>query len=95
MRPKLIVADEPVSALDVTIQAQILKLLLHLTQKYQMTMVFISHDLAVVRYLSDRVAVMQNGKIVEEGETETLFASPQHPYTKTLLAAIPHLRRSD
>lgn len=95
MRPKLIIADEPVSALDVTIQAQILKLLLHLTHKYQMAMLFISHDLAVVRYLSDRVVVMQNGKIVEEGETEALFASPQHPYTKTLLSAIPHLRRVD
>jgi ABC-type glutathione transport system ATPase component len=94
MRPKLIIADEPVSALDVTIQAQILNLLLQLTQKYQMAMIFISHDLAVVRYLSDRVAVMQQGRIVEEGDTETLFAAPQHSYTRTLLAAIHHLHRA-
>lgn len=91
LKPKLIVADEPVSALDVTIRAQILELLLNLTQKRNLTMLFISHDMSVVRYICDRVIVMQKGKIVDEGETESLFANPQHPYTKTLLAAIPQL----
>lgn len=91
LKPKLIIADEPVSALDVTIRAQILELLLDLTQKHNLTMLFISHDMSVVRYICDRVIVMQKGKIVDEGETEELFANPKHPYTKTLLAAIPHL----
>ncbi len=89
LRPRLIIADEPVSALDVTIQAQILDLLLTLVKKYQLTMIFISHDLSVVRYISDRVAVMQSGKIVETGETEALFSSPQHDYTRSLIRAIP------
>lgn len=89
LKPKLIIADEPVSALDVTIRAQILKLLLELTQKHQLTMLFISHDMSVVRYLCDRVLVMQNGKLVEEGETEVLFAAPNQAYTQQLLAAIP------
>lgn len=89
VQPKLIVADEPVSALDVTIQAQILELLMKLTRSHDLTMLFISHDLSVVRYISDRVAVMQQGKIVEIGETEALFTRPEHSYTKTLLAAIP------
>lgn len=91
LRPKLIIADEPVSALDVTIRAQILQLLLDLTQKHNLTMLFISHDMSVVRFICDRVVVMQKGKIVEEGETEALFAAPQHEYTRTLLAAIPQL----
>ncbi len=90
-RPRLIIADEPVSALDVTIRAQILELLLTLTQKHGLTMLFISHDMSVVRYLCDRVVVMHKGKIVEEGETETLFNTPQHPYTRNLLSAIPTL----
>jgi len=91
LKPKLIIADEPVSALDVTIRAQILALLLKLTQKHNLTMLFISHDMSVVRYLCDRVVVMQNGKLVEEGDTETLFAQPQAAYTQQLLAAIPKL----
>ncbi len=89
VRPRLIVADEPVSALDVTIQAQILDLLLALTQRHGLTMLFISHDLAVVRYLCDRVAVMRQGELVEQGETEAVFSHPQHPYTRDLLDAIP------
>ena len=93
LRPKLIIADEPVSALDVTIRAQILELLLTLTQKHGLTMLFISHDMSVVRYLCDRVVVMHKGKIVEEGETEKIFASPVHPYTRSLLSAIPVLEK--
>jgi ABC-type glutathione transport system ATPase component len=89
LKPRLLVADEPVSALDVTIQAQIMDLLLNLIQKYQITMIFISHDLSVVRYLTDRTAVMYAGKIVEYGLTEDVFNNPQHPYTKSLLSAIP------
>ncbi|SMF38742.1 oligopeptide transport system ATP-binding protein [Alteromonadaceae bacterium Bs31] len=91
LRPKLIIADEPVSALDVTIQAQILELMLSLSKKHNLTMLFISHDLAVVRYICDRVMVMQSGCIVEQGETETLFNSPQEAYTQSLLAAIPQI----
>lgn len=87
VEPKLIIADEPVSALDVTIQAQILSLLLELCQQRQLTMIFISHDLAVVRYIADRTAVMNKGKIVEIDDTETLYLSPSDPYTKSLLAA--------
>lgn len=87
MNPKFIVADEPVSALDVTIQAQILRLLLELTRKYKLAMLFISHDLAVVRYIADRVMVMQNGRVVEEGETEAIFHSPREDYTKLLLSS--------
>ena len=89
VEPKLIVADEAVSALDVTIKAQVLELLLNLTKKYNLTMLFISHDLSVVRYVCDRVAVMQFGEILEVGETESLFSNPQHEYTQRLLKAIP------
>ena len=91
LRPSLIIADEPVSALDVTVQAQILKLLLGLVERYGLAMLFISHDLAVVRYMSDRTAVMFEGKIVEVGATERVFNAPAHPYTQKLLAAIPRL----
>lgn len=91
LKPKLVIADEPVSALDVTIQAQILDLMLKLTQKHNLTMLFISHDLAVVRYLCDRVMVMHKGQIVESGETESLFAQPQQEYTRRLLGSIPKI----
>ncbi len=91
MEPKLIVADEPVSALDVTIQAQILELLLALTGKLNLSMVFISHDLSVVRYIADRVAVLQQGEIVEIGDTEALYANPNHSYTQKLIEAIPQV----
>ena len=89
--PKLVVADEPVSALDVSIQSQILNLLKKLRADLGLTMIFISHDLGVVRYLADRIAVMYQGRIVEMGEAETVFHHPQNPYTQRLLAAIPSL----
>ncbi|WOJ92109.1 dipeptide ABC transporter ATP-binding protein [Congregibacter variabilis] len=88
-RPEFIVADEPVSALDVTIQAQILDLMLELGREYGLTMLFVSHDLAVVKHLADRIIVLYQGKIVEEGTGESLFNSPQQPYTQQLLQAIP------
>ncbi len=89
--PKLIIADEPVSALDVSIQSQILNLLTTLARDLNLTMIFITHDLSVVRYISDNIAVMRQGTIVEYGPADTLFTSPTHPYTQNLLAAIPHL----
>jgi len=88
-KPELIIADEPVSALDVTIQAQILDLILDLVERHNLTMMFISHDLSVVRYISDRVLVMHHGILIEQGETESLWAHPKEPYTQNLLAAIP------
>jgi len=88
-RPKFIVADEPVSALDVTIQAQILDLLLDLVQRFDLTMLFVSHDLGVVRYLSDRILVMKDGKLVEAGTAHEIFSNPREAYTQQLLAAIP------
>lgn len=87
--PKLVIADEPVSALDVSIQSQILNLLKQLREELELTMIFISHDLGVVRYLADRIVVMYQGKLVERGEAEEVFNHPQHDYTKKLLAAIP------
>ena len=89
-RPALILADEPVSALDVSIQSQILNLLCQLQQDLGLTMLFISHDLSVVRYMSDKIAVMQQGRIVEYGQAEQVFTQPQYDYTRQLLAAIPH-----
>lgn len=90
--PKLIIADEPVSALDVSIQSQILNLLLDLRRDLNLTMIFISHDLSVVRYIADNIAVMHKGEIVEYGESEELFNHPKHSYTQSLLAAIPHIQ---
>ena len=88
-RPLFIVADEPVSALDVTIQAQILDLLLELVDHFNLTMLFISHDLGVVRYLSDRILVMKDGRMVESGSVHEIFSAPQQEYTRALLDAIP------
>ena len=90
--PKLIIADEPVSALDVSIQSQILNLLLKLRKELNLTMIFISHDLSVVRYISDNIAVMHQGKIVEYGDAEDVFNKAQHPYTQKLIEAIPHIK---
>ncbi|MFT7286193.1 MAG: oligopeptide transport system ATP-binding protein [Halieaceae bacterium] len=88
-RPEFIVADEPVSALDVTIQAQILELMQELGREYGLTMLFVSHDLAVVKHLADRIIVLYRGEIVEQGTGESLFNAPQEPYTQQLLSAIP------
>ncbi|GJM72316.1 hypothetical protein HMSSN036_45320 [Paenibacillus macerans] len=89
VEPKFIVCDEPLSALDVSIQAQVVKLLEELQQRLGLTYLFIAHDLSMVKHISDRVAVMYMGKIVELAESEELYANPQHEYTKSLLAAIP------
>jgi peptide/nickel transport system ATP-binding protein/oligopeptide transport system ATP-binding protein len=89
LNPKLIVADEPVSALDVSIQSQVINLIVELRERLELSMLFISHDLSVIRHVSDRVAVMYLGRIVETGATESLMARPLHPYTQALLSAIP------
>jgi oligopeptide transport system ATP-binding protein len=89
LRPKLIIADEPVSALDVSIQAQIINLLEDLQDEFKLTYVFVAHDLGVIRHISDRIAVMYLGKIVELGPAEEVYSNPIHPYTLSLLSALP------
>jgi oligopeptide transport system ATP-binding protein len=93
LEPKVIIADEPVSALDVSIQAQILNLLARLVREMNLTMIFIAHDLSVVKHISDRIAVMYQGRIVEIGAALDVIERPQHPYTQTLISAIPRIER--
>ena len=93
-RPKLLICDEPVSMLDATVQSQVLDLMLELKEEFELTYLFITHDLWLARFLCDRIAVMNSGKIVEIGPTKQIFGNPQHPYTKTLLAAAPLLARA-
>ena len=91
LNPSFIVADEPVSALDVSIQAQIINMIIELKQKMNLTMLFVSHDLNIVKYVSNRVAVMYLGEIVEIGNKDELFSNPSHPYTKVLMSAVPKI----
>jgi peptide/nickel transport system ATP-binding protein len=91
MQPDVVVCDEPVASLDVSIQAQIINLLIRLRAELDLSLIFISHDLSVVRHLCDRVAIMYRGRIVEEGEAGPIYDHPQHDYTKRLLAAVPVL----
>jgi peptide/nickel transport system ATP-binding protein len=92
LKPKLIIADEPVSALDVSVQAQVLNFLQDLQEEFNLTYLFIGHDLGVIRHLCDRVGVMYRGRLVEEGNSEDILSNPQHIYTKRLVAAIPDIR---
>ena len=94
LKPKLIIADEPVSAVDASIQAQIINLLNDLKKEFNLTILFISHDLSVIKYLSDKVAVMYLGEILEQGLTSEIYDNPTHPYTKALLNAVPKFGKS-
>ncbi|QQD19916.1 ATP-binding cassette domain-containing protein [Spongiibacter nanhainus] len=94
LTPKVLICDEAVSALDVSVQAQILNLLLEIQQELELSMLFISHDLSVVRHMSDRIAVMYLGKLVEVGDAEAIYQAPRHPYTQSLLAAIPSIGKT-
>lgn len=95
LNPQFIVCDEPVSALDVSIQAQIIELLSELKQELGLTYLFISHDISVIGYVSERIAVMYLGKIVEEGDTSAILNSPRHPYTQALLSSVPRISKSE
>ena len=91
LKPEFVVADEPISALDVSIQAQIINLLINLKERFNLTYLFISHDLNVVKYLCTKIAIMYRGEIVETGTTEEIFNNPKHKYTKLLLNSIPEI----
>ena len=95
LNPQIIIADEPVSALDVSIQAQIINLIKSLKENFNLTFLFISHDLTVIQYISDRIAIMYLGEIVEIGRTEEIFTEPKHPYTKALLSAVPEINPTE
>lgn len=92
-RPRVVIGDEPVSALDVSVRAQILNLLETLRLEFALTLILVSHDLSVVRHMTDRVMIMQSGRVVEEGRTADVFRAPSHPYTRVLLDSIPRVRR--
>ena len=93
--PKIIIADEPVSALDVSIQAQVINLMMDLQEEFNLTILFIAHDLSVVKHISTEIAIMYLGEVMEYGETESVFLNPKHDYTKTLLESIPHTNPVD
>jgi oligopeptide/dipeptide ABC transporter ATP-binding protein len=95
LEPKVLIADEPVSALDVSVQANIINLLTDLKETLDLSVIFVSHNMAVVRQVSDRTAVMYRGRVVETGDTDTLFDDPVHPYTKLLLSSVPRLVTTD
>ncbi len=95
LKPEFVIADEPVSALDVSIQAQIINLLIQLKKEFNLTVMFVSHDMNVIRHIADRVAIMYLGQIVEIGTTEQIFKFPQHPYTRALLSAVPSFDKKE
>ena len=92
VKPQILICDEPTSALDVSVQAQILNLLAHLRDSLGLSLIFITHNIGVVEYLADRVAVMHDGRIIEQGDASELIEHPQHDYTRALLASVPRLR---